>query len=55
LHTTAEREVVRQIKEKSCYLALNVAKEEKELLTSAQTESYTLPDGKSIRVSDVNF
>ena len=40
-HTTAEREVVRTIKEKCCYVALNPAKEEKE--TQGRTESFTLP------------
>ena len=48
LHTTAEREVVRAIKEKNCYIALNPNKEEKE--TAGRTETFQLPDGKAIAV-----
>ena len=48
LHTTAEREVVRSIKEKNCYIALNPHKEEKE--TTGRTESFRLPDGNTIMV-----
>ncbi len=49
LHTTAEREVVRTIKEKCCYVALNPAKEEKD--TQSRFEDLKLPDGKVIQVS----
>jgi centractin len=48
LHTTAEREVVRSIKEKNCYVALNPHKEEKE--TASRTEAFRLPDGNTIAV-----
>jgi centractin len=48
LHTSAEKEVVRMIKEKCCYIALNPAKEEKE---PKESEVYKLPDGNSIKVS----
>ena len=48
LHTTAEREVVRTIKEKCCYIALNPAKEEKE---AARIEEFRLPDGHVIEVN----
>lgn len=48
MHTTAEREIVRTIKEKCCYIALNPAKEEKE--TSGRNEEFKLPDGSSILV-----
>ncbi|KAG5221889.1 actin [Salix suchowensis] len=47
LHTTAEREVVRTIKEKCCYVALNPAKEEKD--TQSRSEDLKLPDGKVIQ------
>ena len=47
LHTTAEREVVRTIKEKCCYIALNPVKEEKE---AARIEEFRLPDGHVIEV-----
>ncbi|KAM0748454.1 actin-like protein [Meredithblackwellia eburnea MCA 4105] len=51
LHTTAEKEVVRQIKEKHCYVALSPAKEEKESQGGGgRTEDYRLPDGNVIRL-----
>ncbi|KAH7103234.1 actin-related protein [Auriculariales sp. MPI-PUGE-AT-0066] len=53
LHTTAEREVVRTIKEKCCYVALNPAKEEKE--TQGRTEQFVLPDGRSITLGAERF
>ena len=49
LHTSAEREVVRTIKEKCCYIAANPAKEEKD--SAARTEEFRLPDGNAIQVS----
>lgn len=49
LHTTAEREVVRIIKEKCCYVALNPSKEEKD--TVGQSEEFRLPDGNVVQVS----
>jgi hypothetical protein len=49
LHTSAEREVVRTIKEKACYVALNPAKEEKDSLN--RKEEFKLPDGNTIWVS----
>jgi centractin len=52
LHTSAEREVVRTIKEKTCYVSANPAKEDKDVL--AKTEDFRLPDGKSIRVGRVS-
>lgn len=48
LHTTAEREVVRTIKEKCCYVALNPAKEEKDAL--GRSEEFRLPDGNTVQV-----
>ena len=52
LHTTAEREVVRTIKEKCCYIALNPAKEEKE---APRIEEFRLPDGHVIEVNILLF
>jgi centractin len=49
LHTSAEKEVVRQIKEKTCYLSLNPAKEEKD--NGGALGEFRLPDGKMIQVS----
>ena len=48
LHTTAEREVVRTIKEKCCYVALQPAKEEKDAL--GRVEEFRLPDGNVVQV-----
>lgn len=48
LHTTAEREVVRTIKEKCCYVALNPSKEEKD--AGGRTEEFKLPDGNVVQV-----
>eukprot|EP00842_Homolaphlyctis_polyrhiza_P001598 jgi/Hompol1/2439/HPOL_002944-RA len=52
-HTSAEMEVVRLIKEKACYLALNASKEEKE--TATQSASYVLPDGQTIKLGVERF
>lgn len=48
LHTTAEREVVRTIKEKCCYVALSPSKEEKESV--GRMEEFRLPDGNVVQV-----
>ncbi len=48
LHTTAEREVVRTMKEKCCYIAISPSKEEKESL--GRSEEFTLPDGNVVQV-----
>lgn len=48
-HTSAEKEIVRQIKEKSCYIALNPLKEEKE--ASGKDDIFALPDGNVVKVS----
>lgn len=48
LHTTAEREVVRTMKEKCCYIAISPSKEEKESL--GRFEEFTLPDGNIVQV-----
>lgn len=54
-HTSAEKEVVRTIKEKTSYVALDPKKEEKEWTANAgRAESkaveYALPDGRKIKV-----
>lgn len=48
LHTTAEREIVRTIKEKCCYVAMNPAKEEKD--AQGRSEEFKLPDGNAVQV-----
>jgi centractin len=55
-HTSAEKDIVRQIKEKTSYVAADPNKEEKDwsggsLRTESKNIDYLLPDGKSIRVS----
>lgn len=53
-HTSAEKEVVRQIKEKTSYVALDPKKEEKEWAASGKnndkTVEYVLPDGQKLKV-----
>lgn len=54
-HTSAEKEVVRIIKEKQSYVALDPKKEEKEWMQHAgrpdsKVMEYTLPDGNKMKV-----
>ncbi|CAJ0920165.1 21329_t:CDS:2 [Entrophospora sp. SA101] len=52
-HTTAEKEVVRTIKEKTCYVAINPNKEEKD--TSREFSDYVLPDGNVVKLKTERF
>lgn len=56
-HTSAEKEVVRMIKEKTGYVALDPKREEKEWAQmggrgagEGKVVEYTLPDGSKIKV-----
>ncbi|PFX33495.1 Actin, nonmuscle [Stylophora pistillata] len=54
--TTAEREIIRDIKEKLAYVALDFERELQESETSDKFEElYMLPDGQSIRVANERF
>ncbi|KAK9479877.1 actin family [Lipomyces japonicus] len=62
LHTSAEREIVRQIKEQNCFVALDVRHEEREARKAERRsgpavagESFVLPDGKVIRLGAERF
>ncbi|KAK6355803.1 Actin-like protein [Orbilia javanica] len=56
-HTSAEKEVVRQIKEKASYIALDPKKEEKEWAGGGvgKIEDYKLPDGNILKLGAERF
>ena len=55
-HTTAEKEVVRAIKEEVCYVAFNPQREEQvEAEHHTEVKEYTLPDGRIVKVGAERF
>ncbi|KAI6190045.1 Actin-related protein 2 [Aphelenchoides bicaudatus] len=53
---SADFETIRQLKEELCYVAYNVEQEQKLALeTTVLTASYTLPDGRAIKVGAERF
>jgi centractin len=54
-HTSAEREVVRQIKEKECYVSLNPQKENLEHDKASAQHQFRLPDGNTIALGSERF
>ncbi|GAB1737387.1 hypothetical protein NU219Hw_g1532t1 [Hortaea werneckii] len=61
-HTSAEKEIVKNIKEKTSYIAWDPKKEEKEWMSSAagrgaesKAVEYPLPDGQKLRIGPERF
>ena len=53
--TSAEKEIVRDIKEKLCYIALDYEAEMKTYATNNMEKIYELPDGRTVSVGNQMF
>ncbi|KAK9474982.1 actin-related protein [Dipodascopsis tothii] len=55
LNTSAEREIVRAIKERHCYVSADVRREERELRKAERRDEFRLPDGNTVRLGSELF
>lgn len=55
LLSSSEREIVRIIKEKACYVAVNPIEEEKNYTSLSRQTMFKLPDGKQIELDNEKF
>jgi actin-related protein len=55
VNTSSEREIIRDIKEKLCYVAMNTEDESKLYKAKNMTRSYKLPDGNVVKIGDEMF
>ncbi|CCE64637.1 hypothetical protein TPHA_0I01300 [Tetrapisispora phaffii CBS 4417] len=57
LFSSNEKEIVRTIKERACYVADDISKEEHKYILDSESNSskFKLPDGKSLSIGNVRF